>query len=322
VLRGLRRRFPAARLSWLVATTCAPLIADDTDLDAVILFDRPRLGRAWRSAGALRDLTGLLAALARARFDWVIDLQGLLRSGLLTAATGARLRAGFADAREGATVFYTHRVRAAAAHTVDRNLALARALGVDARADDLTLQVGPRPREFAQRLRRERLGDAEFLVCVPPTRWATKRYPVRHWRTVAAAMARRLPVVLLGSPGERELCRQVADGLGPDVHDLSGQTGVAEMVAVIAAAAGVICSDSAAKFIAPAVGTDSVTLIGPTRPERTGPYRLGRALVAPVPCRGCLKKTCPHGSCMDLIAPDAVIAAAEDLLARRSRSCR
>ncbi|MCK4602776.1 MAG: glycosyltransferase family 9 protein, partial [Phycisphaerae bacterium] len=164
-------------------------------------------------------------------------------------------------------------------------------------------------------LGRHDLQRGAFIVCVPPTRWPTKRYPVRLWRKVLAKLIERTPIVLLGAPGERQYCRAVAEGLPAGVFNLAGQTSIGEMVALIAASAGVICSDSAAKFIAPAVGVDAVTLIGPTRPERTGPYLKGRAIVADVPCQGCLKRRCSHITCMELIAPQDVAQAAEEMLA-------
>ena len=90
------------------------------------------------------------------------------------------------------------------------------------------------------------------------------------------------------------------------------------MVGLIAASGGVICCDSSAKFIAPAVGVDVVTLIGPTRVERTGPYLRGRPVVADVACQGCLRKQCRHITCMESIDPEAVIAAAGEMLKRES----
>jgi len=320
VLRGLRRTFGReVHVAWLINTNCADLLAHDSDLDECVLFDRKRLGKAWHSVAAAGALVKLLGRLRRGRYDWVIDLQGLLRSALLARATRAPLRAGFVDAREGAARFYTHRSAAPdGMHTVDRNIALVRELGVDARGEDMTLQVAPPAREFAEAFVGEHsLGDG-FVICVPPTRWRTKLYPVRHWRTVAERLARRLPVVLVGGPGDRDLCGAVAGGLGPGVINAAGHTDVAQMVALIAASSGVICCDSAAKFIAPAVGTDVVTLIGPTRVERTGPYRRGHAVVADVACQGCLERLCPHITCMESIDPEAVIAAAGEMLERNS----
>jgi len=315
VLRGLRRGLPQARIAWMLSEACAPLVRHDGDLDEVILFERNRLGRAWRSPSATATLVRFLLRLRRGRFDWVIDLQGLLRSGLFTAATTAPLRAGFADAREGAWAFYTVRVRPQRPHTVDRNLALIRRLGVDATGRDMRLEVSVAGRDFADAFcSHRRIEPGGFLVCAPTTRWPTKLYPVRHWRTVVSRLSRRLPVVLIGASGDRAVCREVSEGIGPGVIDLTGETAVDEMVGLIAASAGVICCDSAAKFIAPAVDVDCVTLIGPTRLERTGPRPGGRAILADVPCQGCLKRRCRHITCMQTIDPAEVISAAEKML--------
>ena len=317
----------------MITETCRPLIEHDRDVDACVLFERRKLGRAWRSPAAAWRLRALCKKLRRGRYDWVIDLQGLLRSALLAFATRAPLRAGFADAREGATLLYTHRASAPRdLHTVDRNIALARELGIDARGEDMTLTVSETAGEFARDLVARCDLAGGFVICVPPTRWPTKLYPVRHWRTVVSALAKRMPVVLLGSLADAQRCRAVADGLGPAVHDLSGKTDVAQMVGLIGASSGVICSDSAAKFIAPAVGVGVVTLIVPTRTERTGPYApppardpsagrapFTRAVVADVPCQGCLRRQCPHITCMGLIDPTDVISAAEAMLSAGRR---
>jgi len=317
VLRGLRRSFPNCHIAWLVAGSCVDLIRHDSDLNEVILFDRKKSGSI--SPAGLKAISALKAALAGGQFDLVIDLQGLLRSGLMTMATRAAVRAGFADAREGAAKFYTHAVKVTAPHTVDRNIELAKFLKIDARPADFTLQVSPQGRQFADVfLRQSGLRAKGFVACVPPTRWPTKVYPVRHWRAVIAQLAKQLPVVLLGGPGDVEMCAQAA-GDATGAINLAGKTSVAQMVAVIAAARGVICSDSAAKFIAPAVGTNVLTLLGPTKLDRTGPYVPGpwvkaRSIVAEVPCQGCLRRRCSHTTCMQSIRPEQVVTAATEML--------
>jgi heptosyltransferase-1 len=318
VLRGLRRTVPEARLSWLVATSCQALLEGDPDLDEIIPFDRKTLGRWWHDPRAGAALWRFYRQLRGGGFDWVLDLQGLFRSGLFTHWTRAPLRAGFADAREGGQWFCNHRVSVTAEHTVDRNIELARALGVDARPEDFRLHVSDAGRAFAEEFRAARsLPTRGYLVLVPPTRWPTKIYPVRHWRRVARDLSETLPVVLVGSPAEQErrLCAAIAKGLGPRVIDLAGQTALPQLVGLIADAAGVIGSDSAAKFIAPAVGVGCITLIGPTRVERTGPYRGGTAITAEVACQGCLQKRCSHITCMESIPPSGVVRAAHAMIA-------
>ncbi len=317
VLRGLRRTFPACHIAWLVRPDCAGLVRHDSDLNEIILFERKRLGKAWRSLDSLGALLKFFAQLRTARFDWVLDLQGLFRSAFFTGVTCSPLRGGFADAREGAALFYTRRFRPSKPHTVDRNIELARDLGINAKPEDMTLQISEEGRLFADDFCRKNAKQGkDFLVCVPPTTWRTKQYPVRHWRAVVSALSKRMSVVLVGSPSPREvqLCQAVAEGAGPGVLNLAGQTSVPQMVGLISRSDGVVCCDSSSKFIAAATGVDSITLLGPTMTERTGPYLRGRAIVAPVACQGCLKKQCRHCSCMDLIEPQTVIDAVEQML--------
>ncbi len=316
VLRGLKRTFPHVQVDWMLATNCIPLLVHDTDINAIIPFDRRGLGKFWRSPKSAAKLWRFLRQVRKGRYDWVIDLQGLLRSALFTRASHAPLRAGFGDAREGAPLFYNVAHMPLNPHTVTRNIELARSLGINATDADMTLQVTHAGEVYFDALQAEQgLDDKGYIVCVPPTRWATKRYPARRWRVVIDRLRRNHRVVVAGAPGDEDYCRSISDGL-QGVLDVTGKTAVEQLVGLIAHAAGVICCDSAAKFIAPAVGTDVVCLIGPTQMDRTGPFPSGRAVISPALCQGCLRKRCkPAGICMDLISPDDVIAAAEEMLA-------
>jgi ADP-heptose:LPS heptosyltransferase len=315
VLHGLRRSFPSAHIAWLVRDLYAPLLAGLDGLDEIITYDRALLGRFWWPGRGAAHALRLRRQLRDGGFDWALDLQGLLRSGLFAWMTGATVRAGFADAREGAPAFYTHRLNLPVAefHTVQRNIELARRLGVDARAEDFRMSVPAGGVVSAGRLLASKgLLDRPFVVCVIPTTWATKRYPVDRWQRVIRQVGQWAPVAVLGTPADRELCASACEGTDAAVN-LAGQTDLPALAGVLAGARGVICCDSAAKFIAQAVGTPVVCLIGPTLAERTGPFPLaptpGRCVVSPAACQGCLKKRCRHGTCMHLIRPTEVVDA-------------
>ena len=87
-LSALRRSFPDARISWLVRPVFAPLIEGHPHLDEMILFDRKRLGKAWRHPGAFGSLISLVRRLRQSQFDVVLDLQGLFRSASLAWLSG------------------------------------------------------------------------------------------------------------------------------------------------------------------------------------------------------------------------------------------
>ncbi len=119
VLTALRQRFPQAHITWVVNRLYEPLLRNHPDLNAVIPFDRQLLRTGW--LGATRALSTFLGQLRAARFDLVIDLQGLLRTGLMSLASGAPIRLGLGSAREGASTFYTHTIDDSGIdHAVDR----------------------------------------------------------------------------------------------------------------------------------------------------------------------------------------------------------
>src|SRR5688572_21967440 len=85
ILAAMRERFPKARISWVVNAAYAPLLQPISLLDEVIAFDR---GAATRSAVRGAVYVGrFLNLLREKRFDLVVDLQGLLRTGAFTLAT-------------------------------------------------------------------------------------------------------------------------------------------------------------------------------------------------------------------------------------------
>ena len=131
VLHLLKRRWPAAKISWVVATPFASLLRDHPLVSEVLPFDRRRLGESWRNPAAAGELMQFTKTLRERQFDLVIDLQGLFRSAWIARKTGAALRVGFAYAREGAPLFYTHKVESSPLerHAIERYLDVAEVLG-------------------------------------------------------------------------------------------------------------------------------------------------------------------------------------------------
>jgi heptosyltransferase I len=310
VLTALRETHPTAHIAWLVARPFAGLLEGHPRLDETILFDRNRFGGIATSVGATGAFLRFLKDLRRRRFTLTLDLQGLFRSGFLSAATGAPDRVGFEAAREMAGLFYTQKVPTPGqTHAVDRYLALARAVGLaEPRAtDSLPVQAEARA-AVRRRLAEEGVGPDEPLVAVAAhARWATKQWPAAGFaeviRKAGAALGAR--AVLVGSGGAAEtLSREVAQAAaGARPVDLVNRTTLPELVALIADARALVTNDSGPMHVAAAVGTPVVALFGPTDPERTGPYGPGhhvlarRATCSPCFRRQCLYSTGPRALC-------------------------
>ena len=88
-VRALRRRFPEARLTYLVERAAAPVVLGNPHLDEVIVIDRTR------GVKRLQDDLRLARTLRARRFDVVIDFHGGPRGSWLSWATGAPRRIGY-----------------------------------------------------------------------------------------------------------------------------------------------------------------------------------------------------------------------------------
>lgn len=114
---------------------------------------------------------------------------------------------------------------------------------------------------------------SDAAVIHPGAASGSRRWPAARFAAVARILAAwGLRVVISGNTSERTLAEQVARGagLGPE-SVLAGQTDLAGLAAVVAAASVVISNDTGVAHLAVAYGTPSVTLFGPVSPALWGP---------------------------------------------------
>ncbi len=272
VAAALRARLPHARLSWIVERREAALLRGNGILDAVVPVDT----RGWRRALAPVDLAraarglGELARDLRAgRFDVALDLQGLLKSGLLTAATRAPLRIGFAPAlcRERWSALLTNRhvtPPATARHVVEQYLAVLEPLGVRPAAIEF-----PLPRNAAAEAR----ADAFFVQSgLKPS----DRLVTRLTEETGAS------VLVVWGPGEHATAKAIVDSARDGRALLAPTSSIEELVALLWRAAVVVGGDTGPLHLAAALGVACVGLYGPTAAERNGPWgQVRRALQSP-----------------------------------------
>jgi heptosyltransferase I len=314
VLNLVRRTWPDAHIAWLATPACSGLLDGHPQLDEVIRFERRRFGQGWRNPSAAAGLFRFARELRSRQFDLVIDLQGLFRSGWLAWQTRSAVRVGFANAREFAPVFYTHRVPVAAAeqHAVDRYLTLAEMLGCGREPVEFRFATNDADREAVSEMLND--DDTRYAVLAPGTHWPTKRWPVEHFAALVPMLRERfgLRSVIVGGPADRSLAAQI-----PAALDLTGATNLRQLVALLERAAVVVANDSGPMHIAAALGCPLVTPYGPTSPVRTGPYRRMDCVIRlDIPCSPCFSRTCSHQSCLKWLAPESVLREVERQLSQ------
>jgi ADP-heptose:LPS heptosyltransferase len=205
---------------------------------------------------------------------------------------------------------------------VDRYLLLGSMLGFDDGPADFCLPVPPAADAQIERLLvANGLSRQPFAVVVPGTLWETK-----HWRVDGfARTARHLldsgrGVVLVGANAEKTRCREVADRC-PGVCDLSGQTTMAGLAALIRRAEVCVTNDSGSMHLTVALKRPVVSVFGPTDPVWIGPYGRPHAVVrADVECAPCYLRAlrkCPNRhACMEQVKAEHVIERIEQIFAK------
>ncbi len=323
---SLRAAYPAARLAWLVEPASHSLVAAQPWIDEVIVFPRRELRdllAGGRLATAARGARDFLRELRERRFDLVVDFHSILKSGILSRGSGAPLRAGYARpyGREGSWLFANARARLAPpkASRFERNRALVEFLGVAAPAAERPLHVAPQTRETLAKA----LGPGPAPVAIHPgTSDSTphKRWSVAGYARVARALAESegVPSVVTAGPArdDRAFAEAIVAEAGGGARLAPRTPSLADLAALFAQARLYVGSDTGPMHVASLVGTPVVQILGPTDPVENAPYpgtpsRTVRVAVGCNPCR----RGCAAATCMAVVRPEPVVAAARDLLA-------
>lgn len=336
VIRALKRRFPDARLAYLVEREAAPIVTGNPHLDEVIVVPRTRGVRR------LLDDLRLALALRRRRFDLVVDLHSGPRSGWLTLATGAPQRIGYEV--QGRSWIYTRAVgrprELRPRHSVVNQWDLLHAIeGWTGEPPDPARDAVEMPADAAAERRvADRLaaagvkGGHELIVVHVSAGNPFRRWPEAGFAGLVASLAAagdRRRVILSSGPSDREAVARIASAarreLGPEraerVVDF-GDFNLGELRALVTRSRLFVGGDTGPMHIAATTATPIVGLYGPTLPARSAPWRdpsvpAEAVEVADLPCRPCEQRVCAPGDfrCLTTLAPAAVIAAAERAMA-------
>lgn len=297
-LNAMKSCFPRAEIHWLIARGLEELVAGHPMIDTYISIHKDTWKKIAETRQTITEVTKLFQRLREERYDLVIDLQGLLRSGLLTMATRAPVRVGFREAREGSRLFYNKKVSGGRnVHAVDRYLKVADALGCEKAPLCFPFPLVP---DASGRIRELTGGSAEYAVIVPGARWQTKIWPAEYFGLLAAQLPIRTFVV--GGAGDTDSAAAVVRASEGKAVSLAGKTNLQELISIMRGARLVCSNDSGPMHIAAACRVPVVAIFGPTSPVRTGPYGEGHRIISRnAACAPCFKKKCADMHCMNEI---------------------
>lgn len=326
VAKALKREIPDCHITWIVGNTASELLMDNPYIDEVRIWPREEFELAAKSRqfGRMRGLWREIAAFCKAsKFDIALDVHGLFLTGAIAAATKAPLRIGMAGARELNRFFMTRQApRPEHPHVIRRYLSVLQPLGIAAADTEMTLPISPGQKKFAGEFFRGAGLDMskKILMVHFQTSWPSKNWSRQNFAALIDLLPEDIQPVLCGSRQDARAAFEIRSLCAKEPFDITGKTSLRQLAALLSGADLLLTGDTGALHIAVAVGAPTVSLWGPTPPERYGPLACGHTVIrGAAACAACHKTNCrlPARECMDSIRPERV---AEAIRARLSRA--
>ena len=263
VATSLKAQRKDLRISWIVRDVFAPIGRACDAIDRIYIFNR---------TGGTKGFLKLMAEVRKTKFDYVFDFQGLLRSGLMTSRAHGKMKVGRTDSREGAHLFYKKRVPLPAdgrkSHAVDILLQFCPIL--DAKPE-LRGHLNFRDAEKLNLTFTDGKTGGRPIVIFPDSRRAEKKW----------GGFKQLTELLI----REDKTRKVIWAGSEYIHDrnafppsqflnLTGNTSLVSLPALIKRSDWVITNDSGPMHLAAALGVRVLGIFGPTDPRLFGPYPL------------------------------------------------
>ena len=314
----LRRLFPQAHISVLAKSSLADLWKVNPDIDEVIPYEFSK------GVGRLFGELGIARLIRQREIDLAVIFPRSFSSAWMAFLAGIPQRIGYKG--EGRDLLLTDRIdcttEVLSRHRMYYYLHLIEPLGRCPSPPLPSLSLNGKQQGWADGFLSRNGLRGEKLIGLNPgaTYGEAKCWPPERF----AALGRRLredhgaSILIFGSsrPQERALNDAVAQGIGKGCLNLSGQTSLLEMAALLRNCQLLVTNDTGTMHVAAAVGTRVVALFGPTDPRTTAPLGEGHMVIRKaVSCSPCLKRVCPEDHrCMDLIGTDAVFEIVREMI--------
>ncbi|MCL5026236.1 MAG: glycosyltransferase family 9 protein [Chloroflexi bacterium] len=328
-IRAIKETLPGVKVTLLASAAGAQVAELDPDIDDVIVYEAPWMD-VWQCLPQDSQREQEMIARIRAqRFDGAViftsSWQSPLPAAYMCYVADVPLRLAISTDRSGSLLTTCHRPPPLPiVHEVQRALDLVGTVGFHSRSDDLVLKVDTQLRaSVLDRLASEGMRSEQPLAVIHPgCNTPARTYPWDGYAEIADLLDRRLgcQIVFTGSSSEAGLVQRIQQRMTRPSLNWVGRSTFRGFAGLVAVADIVITNNTGPQHLAAALKTPEVVLFALTSPpEQWGPWRVPhRLLYHQVPCAFCQSRICPTDhACLRQVTPEAVVSAAEELLAER-----
>ena len=311
-IHNIRAAYPDAHITVLTSPGAAPLYKYNPQVDRILLFDKDRLKREWKTSlpGLLKYIREVTREINTRSYDLAFDLQGLARSVIFLYAAHARRK------WVKGNWWFLGQFRQKELHAIDEMNHLLEKAGVPAVGGamrrEMLLNVGDEDREAVDILLQRINPEGKKLVLLAPfTRWPTKEWGLDNFRKLVQSLPEDVLPVFTGAPENRAALDDMADNRAVN---LAGELSLLAFAELMRRADAAVSCDSFPMHLASAMNTPLVALFGPTDENRVGPLSDNATVVrADVGCEKCYRRDHCDKACIRAITVEQV----EDVLIRK-----
>jgi len=300
-LEAIKRAHPHADVDWAVEEAASDILAEHPLVDRLLVSRRKAwarmLSRPSTFLDGLKGFIGFLRELRARKYDIAVDLQGLLKSGVIIGLSRAKRKVGYAGTRELSYLFLNECLPSydPEKHALERYLDVARYLGAVDPKPACTLPIGRERASMRERLKGAVPDGKKLVVINPVARWKTKLWQEEKFAQLAdrLVLERNAVVVLTGGTADRPVTGRIRAMMKQQAMDWAGETTLRELAALASLSDLFVTTDTGPMHLAAAAGAKVLALFGPTAPWRTGPYGPGHIVVRTgIPCSPCFRREC------------------------------
>ena len=321
---ALKNTYPNAQITWLVDKKYSSLVSTDNSIDLIIEWPRDNWKRLIKEKKFFKFINSILVFskfLKKNNYDLVIDLQGLLRTNIISRMTNAKKRISLGS--EFAGYFFSDQV-------ISRDHKSRRISSeYFALAKFLKLDYGSFKPRFIAPLKKEKciyeslnlsanIMNGYFII-LPFTTRIEKHWQNSHWEELVDSLIQKygLHCIVLGSNLDKNQ-QGLLTQLGSKVISLAGKTTLLDAAELINLSQFVVGVDTGLTHMSVSLEKNTVALFGNTCPYLNPVNNNSKVIWINKECSPCKYS---HNlnekySCLNGIHPDVVMEEINNLVRR------
>ncbi len=304
VIEKLKKEFPSCRIDFLLRKGNEGLFENHPFIHKLYIWNK----KEKKYAGML----SILKEIRKEKYDYAINLQRFMATGVFTVFSGARTKIGFN--KNPLSFFFTKRYQhiidqtKVNVHEIDRNLLLL--------SDVVKNHERQMPGLYPSKSDYDQVPAGNYITISPTSVWFTKQYPAIYWIEMIKKVPINYTVYLLGGKTDFDSCELIKNESGSErVVNMAGKLSFLQSAAYMQSARMNYVNDSAPLHIASSMKAPVTAVFCSTSPNfGFGPLGENSRVVEVIPsppCKPCGLhgyKACPlgHFKCAD-IEPSAIL---------------